>query len=74
MQQLIARPHLRAAVSDRLQEALAVALLGVRQVGKTTLAQQVAAVWPRRSRLLDLEVPAVREALIRTPDAVRSRI
>ena len=70
MQQLIARPHLRAAVSDSLQEAPVVALLGARQVGKTTLAQQAAAAWPGRSRLLDLEVPAVREALVRTPDAV----
>ena len=70
MQQLIARSHLRAAVSDCLQEAPAVALLGARQVGKTTLAQQIAAAWPERSRLFDLEVPAVREALARTPDAV----
>ena len=70
MQQSIARPYLRAAVSDCLQEAPVVALLGARQVGKTTLAQQVAAEWPERSRLLDLEVPAVREALVRTPDAV----
>ena len=70
MRQLIARPHLRAAVSDSLQEAPVVALLGARQVGKTTLAQQVAAAWPGRSRFLDLEVAAVREALVRTPDAV----
>ena len=70
MQQLIARPHLRAAVSDCLQEAPVVALLGARQVGKTTLAQQISAAWPGRSRRLDLEVPEVREALVRTPDAV----
>ena len=70
MQQLIARPNLKAAVSGSLQEAPVVALLGARQVGKTTLAQQVAAAWPEPSRLLDLEVPAVREALVRTPDTV----
>ena len=55
------------AVSGALREAPAVALLGARQVGKTTLAQQVAAAWPGKSRFLDLEVPAVREALARTP-------
>ena len=54
-------------VSGALREAPAVALLGARQVGKTTLAQQVAAAWPGKSRVLDLEVPAVREALARTP-------
>ena len=67
MQQFIARSGLLTAVSGALREAPAVALLGARQVGKTTLAQQVAAVWPGKSRVLDLEVPAVREALARTP-------
>ena len=67
MQQYIARSGLLTAVSDALREAPAVALLGARQVGKTTLAQQVAAAWPGKSRVLDLEVPAVREALARTP-------
>ena len=67
MQRLIARSGLLTAVSGALREAPAVALLGARQVGKTTLAQQVAAAWPGMSRVLDLEVPAVREALARTP-------
>ena len=67
MQQFIARSGILAAVSGALREAPAVALLGARQVGKTTLAQQVAAAWPGKSRVLDLEVPAVREALARTP-------
>lgn len=70
MQHLIARPSLAAAVSGGLEEAPVVALLGARQVGKTTLAQLVAAAWPGQSRVLDLEVPAVREAMGRTPDAV----
>ena len=70
MQHVIARPDLAAAVSGSLEEAPVVALLGARQVGKTTLAQLVAAAWPGQSRVLDLEVPAVREALGRTPDAV----
>ena len=70
MRQLIARPTLLTAVSRGLGEAPVVALLGARQVGKTTLAQQVAAMWTGPSRVLDLEVPAVREALTRTPEAV----
>ena len=70
MRQLIARPALLTAVSRGLGEAPVVALLGARQVGKTTLAQQVGASWPGPSRILDLEVPAVREALTQTPEAV----
>ena len=60
-------------VSDGLREVPAVALLGARQVGKTTLAQQVAAAWPGRSGVFDLEVPAVREAFARTPYEVLRR-
>ena len=67
MQRFIVRSNLLTVVSGALREAPAVALLGARQVGKTTLAQQVAAAWPGQSRILDLEVPAVREALARTP-------
>ena len=67
MEQSIARSQLLTAVSGALREAPAVALLGARQVGKTTLAQRIAAAWPGQSRILDLEVPAVREALARTP-------
>ena len=70
MQQYIARPSLLNAVSSALEEAPVVALLGARQVGKTTLARQVADAWPEHSRLLDLEVPAVREALTETPETV----
>ena len=70
MRQYIARPSLLNAVSSALEEAPVVALLGARQVGKTTLARQVADAWPEHSRLLDLEVPAVREALTETPETV----
>ena len=50
------------------------ALLGARQVGKTTLARQVAADWPGPSILFDLERADVREALSRTPERMlRSR-
>ncbi len=70
MQQFLDRPRLLAAVSEGLHEAPVVALLGARQVGKTTLARQVAAAWPGSTRFLDLEIPAVREALAQTPDAL----
>ena len=47
-----------------------VTLLGARQVGKTTLARQVAASWPDPSTVFDLEVAATREALSATPERV----
>ena len=46
------------------------ALLGARQVGKTTLARQVAAAWPGRSTVFDLEVATVREALSQAPETL----
>ena len=70
MQQLIGRSSLSRAISTGLQEAPAVALLGARQVGKTTLAQKAAEAWQGPSRILDLEVAAVREALTQSPEAV----
>ena len=45
------------------------ALLGARQVGKTTLAEQVAGRWAGSVTSFDLEVPAVWEALAQTPAA-----
>ena len=59
-----------AAVREALSEAPAVALLGARQVGKTTLAAQVAAAWAGSTTTFDLELASVREALSRTPEAV----
>lgn len=70
MQQLLDRSRLLDAVSEGLHQAPVVALLGARQVGKTTLARQVAAAWQGPTRVLDLEVVAVREALAQTPEAV----
>ncbi len=69
MQQTIPRLDLLTAVNTRLRESPAVALLGARQVGKTTLAQQIAAQWPGPSVLFDLERAAVREALSATPES-----
>ena len=70
MQQLIPRKRLSEATLTGLGEMPVVALLGPRQVGKTTLATQVAAAWPRPSRVFDLEVFAAREALTQSPDTV----
>ena len=62
------RTDLLSATTGALSEAPVVALLGARQVGKTTLAGQVMRAWPGESTLYDLEVAAVREALSATPD------
>ena len=74
MQQYIARPALMAAAVQGLSEVPAVALLGARQVGKTTLARQVADEWPGPSTLFDLEVAATREALSATPERILGTI
>ena len=47
-----------------------VALLGARQVGKTTLAEQARSSWQGAATLFDLEVAATREALTETPERV----
>ena len=70
MQQSLARLGPLEAAVEGLSEAPAVALLGARQVGKTTLAEQVAAVWNGPSTVFDLEVAATREALSATPERV----
>ena len=70
MQQRIARRALSDAIAAGLSEAPVVALLGARQVGKTTLARQVVSGWPGPSAVFDLEVMAAREALSATPERV----
>ena len=52
--------HFLSTLTQRLQASPAVVLLGPRQVGKTTLALQVADNWPTGSTYLDLERPADR--------------
>ena len=67
MQQLILRQRLLDDVVLRLRESPAVTLLGARQVGKTTLAGQVAErVGP--ATVFDLERAAGRAALAHTPE------
>ena len=68
MQQYIARSDLLGAATGQLSEAPVVALLGARQVGKTTLAEQVVSGWPGPFTVFDLEVATTREALSVTPE------
>ena len=68
MQQYIPRPALVSEIVGGLSQVPVVALLGARQVGKTTLAEQVALEWSGPSTVLDLEVATVREALSATPE------
>ena len=68
----ILRTRLLEAVQQGLAESPVVALLGARQVGKTTLAQEVASRWAGPTAVFDLEVAAVREALSSTPETTLS--
>ena len=61
---MIRRDSLTEAVLDGLKRSPAVALLGPRQCGKTTLAREIAA--GRATRFFDLEHPAD-EAALRNP-------
>lgn len=70
MQQNIARDRLNADINTGLSEVPVVAILGARQVGKTTLARQIAGMWPGGHRVFDLEAASQREALMQTPEAV----
>lgn len=55
--------RLRPVLEQRLTSSAAVTLLGPRQVGKTTLARDVAEDWPQGQVYLDLERPADRRRL-----------
>ncbi len=68
MQQDIPRTALLHATTRALSEAPVAALLGARQVGKTTLARHIAANRPEPTVLFDLERADVREALSRAPE------
>lgn len=52
---MIPRKAHRQAIARLLRESPAVLLLGARQVGKTTLAKEIAASWPRGAHRFDLE-------------------
>lgn len=53
----IVRANHQQAVSRLLRRYPVVAILGARQVGKTTLARQLAADWSGRVTTFDLEDP-----------------
>ena len=54
---MVSRNHHAKRVSELLGQFGIVALLGPRQVGKTTLARQLAASWPGERHHFDLEDP-----------------
>lgn len=57
MMNTLARPAAERRVRRLLRQAPVVALLGARQVGKTTLARQLAAAWRGPTTHFDLEDP-----------------
>ena len=70
MQETIARKSLLGDIQLRLRESPCVALLGARQVGKTTLARQFAAMQSGPVHYLDLEERKTFTALQASPEAV----
>jgi len=68
MQQSLHRKTLLDAIRVRLAESPVVALLGARQVGKTTLAERVAADWTGPTVVFDLEKADTLAALRTTPE------
>ncbi len=67
MQQQIPRPRLLSEIEECLRVSPVTVLLGARQVGKTTLARQIAS-GRNDVMFFDLERAAGREALGRTPE------
>ena len=68
IQQQLDRPELQRVIQQGLTEAPVVALLGARQVGKTTMARRVVAGWGEPTVIFDLERTEVRQALARAPE------
>lgn len=66
--------HLEETVAARLRTNAAVVLLGPRQVGKTTMARDLAERWPTGSTYLDLERPADRRRLDDADAYLRSQV
>ena len=73
MQGCIPRLGLEEEINVKLKESPAVALLGARQVGKTTLARKISEFLEGEVTFFDLESPSGRAPLIETPElALRS--
>jgi predicted AAA+ superfamily ATPase len=69
----IERDSLKIEILEKLNESPAVALLGARQVGKTTLAREICSHLVEGVTFFDLESPSGRAPLIETPElALRS--
>lgn len=68
MQPSILRSTLLEAIRIRLDESPVVALLGARQVGKTTLAEQIAETWPGEATVFDLEKSQTMESMQAVPE------
>lgn len=60
---MIERPAMMAAIRAGLEEFPVVSLLGARQVGKTTLARQLAEAWAGEVHCFDMEDAADRQAM-----------
>ena len=73
MQGSIPRLRLQEEIKVKLKESPVVALLGARQVGKTTLARKISESLKEEVTFFDLESPSGRAPLIETPElALRS--
>ena len=70
--QQIPRLSLQQEIQQRLRKSPVVAMLGARQVGKTTLARQVAAEWDGPVTLFDLETAGDQASLETSPELVLS--
>ena len=70
---MIRRDILTKTAKDALTEAPVTVLLGARQVGKTTLARQIAGTWPEEAHVFDLETESGRAALS-TPELALSSL
>ena len=70
MVELVSRRANVRAIKQGLSEAPVVALVGARQVGKTTLAQMVIENWQGPSEVYDLETFAAYEALSSAPETL----
>ena len=63
LQEVMIARRIRPLIEDRLHHMPGVVLLGPRQVGKTTLAKQIASRRKARAIYLDLERPVDRRRL-----------
>ena len=73
MTRLVQRTSILKSVQQALTEFPVVALLGARQVGKTTLARQLIADTEESTTLFDLETQAGSTALASTPEFLLKR-